>query len=261
MDPLLLAQIAGSLSPFGASPKWGLISNLLGGFQNQQQWNRAEDEIRAGNEVGDTLVQNQLSGGGPPLTQQAANLGTQIIRLGNEYFDPAAAEGRFEEYLGGVVPGYQQLAARARSLVNQESGQEFNDIRTAGQRAEQQALSNLASRGLATSTVAPSVQGSIREQTTAELNRAHDARTGRLLDVEGTFGAAVPGAQFNVGQAGLQNYDLNAQNQIASLYQGGMLPINTGFDVNQQALNWYGPSRTIPIPPQYQPMSIYPPVR
>ena len=233
------------------SPVGGAITNALGAWwqsrlQNRFQQQQVDPINRAAQqEVADI-------GGTVPQAQQLSDRG---IRLAESAYSPAATEGRFNRYLGGVVPGYQNLREGARNLVQQESGQEFADIRRTGATAEQEALSNLASRGLATSTVAPSVSGSIREQTGAELNRARDARTGRLLGVEQTFGAAVPQAQFNVGQVGMQAQDAGFQNRIAALQGFGTLPIDTRLQVGQQRLGYYG-SPILTPPGQFNPISV-----
>lgn len=237
------------MGAFLGSPLVGLGFNLWNAFWNNRRWNNWDRNERIPfNARGEAQVTSL--GESPNVNTLAADLSGRGTALANESFNPTAVEGRFDKYLGGVVPGYEALATRARGLVGQVSSQNKADVNTLYDRNKAGALSTLAGRGLAGSTVAPSVAGSIDEQRNAELRRVADARINSLLGVEGTFGAAVPQAQQTIGQIGINEQDAAAQNRINATMGFGQVPITTGLATANTALDYYQPILT---PPQANP--------
>lgn len=134
------------------SPAFGLLANLLQGFN----FNKKFDQFQA------------------------------------EQVDPANIYGRqTAEALGPVAPTTtlaRDLYGRARDLVGDISTQEIADVNQRFNQLGESAQAGLRARGIGGSTVAPSVAYANERNRSDELRRVNDARLMRLLGVESTFG-------------------------------------------------------------------------
>lgn len=216
------------------SPVGGLLTNLLGGFLNNRDWQN--------------FIQHTEGTYNAPLREEARNLG-----FGSKYNPVEAAQDlsrtgqRYtEQQLSGVVPAYQKLFTQAQQLQGQTSDQALADVNRRYDLLGEGDQAALRANGLGGSTIGINAQYGNEANRISDLNRTRDQLLQQQLGVLGSFGAAVPQAQQNVGQY------LSDSN-----YRYGTLPIDTRLASGNAALNAYTSQYLFP-PPGFNPITIQP---